>query len=72
MTTEPSGMDADLRRLTELGARLAGPQESDRPPGWETEVVMPDGRRVQGTGRTGAEATASAVVKAMELIEAPA
>jgi hypothetical protein len=72
MTTEPSGMEADLRRLTELGARLAGPKKTDRPPGWETEVVMADGRRVQGTGRTAAEATASAVVKAMELLEAPA
>jgi len=72
MTTGPSGMDPDLRRLTELGARLVGPQESDRAPGWESEIVMSDGRRVQGTGRTGAEATASAVIKAMELLETPA
>ena len=61
--------DADLRELIELGARLIGPERTDRPPGWQSEVVMPDGRRVPGTGRTGAEATASAIVKAMELVE---
>ena len=72
MTTEPAGTDFDVRRLTELGARLLDPRETDRPPGWETGIVMPDGRRVQGTGRTAAESTASALVKAAELIETPA
>jgi hypothetical protein len=62
-------MDADMRALVELGARLVGPETIDRAPGWQSDVVFPDGRRVSGTGRTGAEATASAIVKAKEIAE---
>jgi hypothetical protein len=65
-------MDAEMRALVELGARLVGPERTDRAPGWQSDVVFPDGRRVSGTGRTGAEATASAVVKAREITETEA
>ena len=62
-------LDDYLRSLEARGARIIGPERMDRPPGWRCEVVLGDGRRLSGTGRTEAEAIASVVLKAQELEE---
>jgi hypothetical protein len=70
-TCEEVPLDEYVRVLAERGARLIPPERMDRPPGWRCDVVLRDGLRLTGTGRTEAEAIASAVLKLEEVEEAP-
>jgi hypothetical protein len=60
-------MQDRLRELEARGARVSGPERTDRAPGWRCAIELPNGRVAEATGRAEAEVAESAVLKARAL-----